>query len=308
MRIAIIGPGAMGLLFGAYLSTANEVTMIGRSREKMDDIKNNGVSVEEIDGTVKDYSMDAVTDTKALAPFDLVMVFTKTGATRAALEQNRNIIDEHTVLLTLQNGMGHENVLKEFAPIERILIGTTKEGSYRKSSRSICHSGVGSTAFGTIAGDCSQYQNVADAFNRSGLECALAPEIKRMIWDKIMINASSSVLSGIFQVPQGCVFTKAHVWNIAKKLIIELCATATADGYAFDAAEQIERIEKHLKAAPGGYTSIYADLKAGNKTEVDVINGAVVAEAHRLGMPVPTHEIIVDMVHGMEEVKETEKL
>ena len=80
----------------------------------------------------------------------------------------------------------------------------------------------------------------------------------------------------------------------------ELCAAATADGYPFDAEEQIARIRLHLQKAPDGFTSIYADLKAGRRTEVDVINGAVVEAGHRHNIPVPTHEFVVELVHAME--------
>ena len=83
-------------------------------------------------------------------------------------------------------------------------------------------------------------------------------------------------------------------------LIRELCAAATADGYPFDAEEQIARIRLHLQKAPDGFTSIYADLKAGRRTEVDVINGAVVEAGHRHNIPVPTHEFVVELVHAME--------
>ena len=80
----------------------------------------------------------------------------------------------------------------------------------------------------------------------------------------------------------------------------ELCAAATAEGYPFDADEQIARIRLHLQKAPDGFTSIYADLKAGRRTEVDVINGAVVAAGRRHNIPVPTHEFVVELVHAME--------
>ena len=88
--------------------------------------------------------------------------------------------------------------------------------------------------------------------------------------------------------------------GLAEKLIRELCAAATADGYSFDAEEQIARIRLHLQKAPDGFTSIYADLKAGRRTEVDVINGAVVEAGHRHNIPVPTHEFVVELVHAME--------
>lgn len=63
---------------------------------------------------------------------------------------------------------------------------------------------------------------------------------------------------------------------------------------------QIARIRLHLQKAPDGFTSIYADLKAGRRTEVDVINGAVVEAGHRHNIPVPTHEFVVELVHAME--------
>jgi 2-dehydropantoate 2-reductase len=300
MKIAVLGSGAMGLLFGAYLSQNNEVTIVGRNQANMDAIKEQGVKVEELDGTSKMYHMNATVSTKDIAPCDLVLLFTKTGDSITALETHPQIIGPDTILMSLQNGMGHENVLRKFVPEERIIIGTTKEGSYRKNPTNICHSGKGNTAFGAIAGDVKRFEKVVETFNTCGFPCEIVSEIKKMIWDKLMINASSSVLSGIFQIPQGQVATNEHIWNIAKKLITEICETATADGYEFDAKEQMDRVYKHLLAAPDGYTSIYADLKAKKKTEVSVINGAVVEAAHRLGVSVPTHEIIVEMVHGLE--------
>lgn len=102
-------------------------------------------------------------------------------------------------------------------------------------------------------------------------------------------------------MPQGYVVTNEHAWNIAKNLITELCAVATADGYPFDSAEQIARIDKHLKAAPDGLTSIYNDLKNHCLTEVSFVNGAVVNAAKRLNIPAPTHEMIVEMVLAMQE-------
>ena len=138
-------------------------------------------------------------------------------------------------------------------------------------------------------------------FAGCGFPCEVCSQVQGMIWDKLMINASSSVLSGILQVAQGYVEQDSHAWTLAEKLIRELCAAATADGYPFDAEEQIARIRLHLQKAPDGFTSIYADLKAGRRTEVDVINGAVVEAGHRHNIPVPTHEFVVELVHAMED-------
>lgn len=300
MKIAIIGPGAMGLLYGGYLSEQEEVLLVGRRPKLMEQILKEGICIRETDGTDKHYYPKAAADTDGMEPADLVILFVKAADSRNALMQAQNLIGPHTYLLTLQNGAGHEALLQEFASQKQILIGTTQQGSYKISDREICHSGKGLTAFGRLDGDMEGLESIRQVFEKAGFPCESQEKVKGMIWNKLMINASTSVLSGLLQTAQGYVAENAYAWKIARALIQEICAAATADGFYFDASEQIARIEKHVKNAPNGYTSIYADLKNHRPTEVDVINGAVVAAGHRLGVPVPTHELIVDLVHAME--------
>lgn len=301
MKIAVIGPGAMGMLFGGYLSRGNDVTLIGRDPERMKQIEENGLVIEETDGTRNVYRPHAAASSAGMEPADLVVLFVKAGASRSALETNRALIGAHTLVLTLQNGMGHEKVLREFAPEENLLIGTTQQGSYRLPDGSVRHSGLGTTSFGAVSGESARFDFVARAFTECGFPCETTDAVRGMVWNKLMINASSSVLSGVLQTTQGYVAENKDAWNIAQALIRELCAVATADGWPFDASEQIGRIRRHLEAAPGGYTSVCADLKAGRRTEVDVITGAVVDAAHRHGVPAPTHETMLSLVHAMEQ-------
>ena len=300
MKIAVIGPGAMGLLFGSYLSQHHDVTLVGTNPAKMQAINQTGVTIREMDGSEHTYRPHATADTSALSPVDLVLVQVKASASEAALTKNKNLIGPETILMTLQNGMGHDALLSRFAAREQIVIGTTQQGSYKLGETAVCHSGLGKTFLGTVTGDSSRFAALAEVFAGCGFPCEVCPQVQGMIWDKLMINASSSVLSGILQVAQGYVEQNPHAWALAEKLIRELCAAATAEGYPFDADEQIARIRLHLQKAPDGFTSIYADLKAGRRTEVDVINGAVVAAGHRHNIPVPTHEFVVELVHAME--------
>lgn len=300
MRIAVIGPGAMGMLFGGYLSKKCDVILVGRNPLKMSVIQKNGVVIKEKDDVENVFYPQATADTEGMSPVDLVILFVKAGESREALEKNRHLIGEDTVLMTLQNGVGHEAMLQEFAPSNQIIIGTTQQGSYKTADNAICHSGGGDTAIGAIVGESQRFEYIAKVFEECGFACQIATKVKGMIWNKLMINASSSVLSGVLQTTQGYVVENEYAWDIAKKLIGEICAVANADGYYFDESEQIQRIEKHLKNAPNGYTSIYADLKEGRKTEVSVINGAVVREGYRLGIEVSTHELMVSLVRAME--------
>lgn len=301
MKIILVGPGAMGLLFGGYLSQKNEVTLLGRNADKMESIKENGVHIREADGSEKVFHPFVAAKSDQLTEADLVLLFVKAGDSRAALESVKHIIGRNTFLMTLQNGAGHEKLLLEYAPKEQVIIGTTNQGSYKINDFTVCHSGLGDTAMGVLDGVTADLRAVERTFNECGFPSSLNNKVKGMIWNKLMINASSSVVSGILQMPQGYVAKNSFAWSLAKKLISEMCEVASADGYPFDAAEQTERIKKHLNNAPGGYTSIYADLKAGRKTEVSVINGAVVEAGKRLGIEVHSHEMILDIVRAMEE-------
>ncbi|MBP5224839.1 MAG: 2-dehydropantoate 2-reductase [Lachnospiraceae bacterium] len=300
MRIAILGPGAMGLLFGAYLSKEHEVTLYGRSEENMERIRQEGVLVTEKDGTENVYRPDARTASSGSVPADLVVLFTKAGASETALESHKALIGPETVLMTLQNGAGHEALLKRYAKEEMIMLGTTQEGSFRADPRHILHSGAGVTAMGPVTGCAERFQAVADAFSGCGFETVLSGSVQYMIWNKLMINASSSVLTAVFQMPQGYIYENKDAWELCKRLIREICAVAEADGYHFDEEEQIARLEKHLTTQGAGRPSISVDIKNHQRTEVNVINGSVLAAAHRLGVPVPTHEIIVRVVKGLE--------
>ena len=114
MKTAVIGPGSMGLLFGGKLSRNTEVILIGSNAERVRAINNDHITIKR-DGQAQTYSVRAFTGGTAEGPVDLIILFTKAYITRRALEQNAQLIGENTLILTLQNGAGHEEILQEFA-------------------------------------------------------------------------------------------------------------------------------------------------------------------------------------------------
>ncbi len=300
MKIAIIGPGSMGLLYGAYLSKSNEVFLFGKNSDNMNKVAQFGITVNEKDGSTANYKVFATANPNEIGVVDLAIVFVKAYNSMEALNNCKEIIGNNTILMTLQNGLGNEAALLKFACKDNIIVGNTNQGSSRNSCNEIYHSGLGDTFLGVVSGEASRFENIRANFEKCGFPCEISNDVKKVIWNKLMINASSSVLSGILQTPQGYVVNNQNAFEIAKKLIDEMCQVATADGYMFDKTEQLERLKNHLLNAPDGLTSIYSDIKNGRKTEVDMINGAVVSIAKQLGINVPTHENVVNIVKAME--------
>ncbi len=306
MKIAVIGPGAMGLLFGGKLAACADVILIGNNVRNLEEINKNGVTIKRGDSSVT-RMVPAYLEGSCKELADVVILFTKAYQIRDVLSENRGLIGPDTMLLTLQNGAGHDRVMREFADPAHVLIGTTKQGSYRESTSVIVNSGLGETVFGGVAAagekepDRTRLEELCGVFESAGFPCSVSDNIRFEVWNKLMINASSSVLSGVLQMPQGYVAENENAWAICEELIREICAAAAGDGAIFNPEQQILRVREHLRNAPGGYTSIYADLKTGRKTEADFICGAVVRAAKNQGLRVPVQETLLRLVHAMEE-------
>ncbi len=303
MKIDILGAGAMGCLFGALLSRAHEVRLVDPNREKLALLREKGVTVLEPDGSSFTAFPGLRTPEKADTPPELLLIFVKSSAERAALAAVKPSLGPDTLLLTLQNGMGHEKAMGETADPACILLGATQHNASLQSVGVVRHGGAGYTQIGALAGSGERAEAVASAFTAAGIETAARADVRAVIWRKLFMNASASALTGVFRCPLGEVADNPHIWTLCQKLIGEAVAVARAEGYAFEEEEIREEICGHLLRSRGGITSVYADLASGRRTEVDAITGAVAALGRRLGVPVSVSETITEIIHALEERK-----
>lgn len=301
MNIVILGAGAMGTLFGSNLSTHNKVWLVEINKQRAEYLAANGVRIREPEGSLREFRPKVITSTAGMSPADLVIVFVKSMFTEDALRASRNVIGPNTYLMTLQNGTGHEEKLLGFADEKQIIIGTTQHNSSVLSEGYINHGGGGKTSIGLLSGDQHRLQTVAQAFRMCGFDCAVCENIKQQIWQKLFLNTAASSLTALLQVPLSYILENPYACSLMETLAGEAVAVCNAEGYAsFDAQTVIADIKSVLSRSKGGYTSIYADIRSGVKTEVDTISGSVVRLAHRLGIPAPYHEMTVALIHAME--------
>ena len=301
MKIAIIGAGAMGSIYGGHLSLNNEVYLIDTNETVVNHINENGLILDE-DGKSNIYRPKAVTNSKDMPVMDLVVLFVKSLYSRAALESNKNIIGKDTYLLTLQNGSGHEDILGEFVDSEHIIIGTTEDNGAVLGVGHIRRGGVGNTNVGMVLEDRVKIlPKIKSAFDCCGFNVKIHENIQQLIWNKLFTNVSLSAVTGILQVKIGYIRSNEYAWNMTKALIHEAVEVAHKLGLEADEEKIVKEVENVSVKSPEGITSICADLSAGRKTEVDTISGSVVRAAKKAGVNVPTHEFVVNMVHAMED-------
>lgn len=301
MRIAVIGAGAMGSIYGGHLSLENDVYLVDTNQAIVDKINSEGLVLQE-NGKDNVYHPTAVTSTEGLEPMDLVILFVKALFSKPALNGNKGVIGENTYLMTLQNGSGHEDILGEFVPQDHIIIGTTEDNGALLGPGHVRHGGNGKTNIGMLTEDTAAFlPRVKETLDACGFNGCIHENIQQLIWDKLFTNVSLSAVTGVLQVPIGYIASNAYAWKMTCSLIHEAVEVAHAMGLKADEAEITEKVRQTSVNSPEGITSICADLRDGRKTEVNTISGSVVRAAAKVNVAVPSHEMIVNMVHAMEE-------
>lgn len=300
MKIAVIGAGAMGSIYGGHLSLHNDVTLIDTNPKVIETVQQNGLKIEE-NGQENIYRPSAAVSCEGMEPVDLIILFVKALYSKAAMSGNRNLIGPNTYVMTLQNGSGHEDILGEFVPQDHIIIGTTEDNGAVLGFGHIRHGGVGNTNVGMLTEDKENFLNkLKESFDSCGFNVRIHPNIQQLIWDKLFTNVSLSAVTAVLQVNIGYIAANEYAWQMTMALLHEAVETAHALGLEADEEKLAEKIKATSLGSPEGVTSICADIRAGRKTEVDTISGSVVRAAHKAGVPVPVHEFVVNTIHALE--------
>jgi 2-dehydropantoate 2-reductase len=302
MRIAVIGAGAMGSIYGGHLSLHNDVYLVDTNQAVVDAVNANGLTLEE-NGQDNVYHPTAVTSTADLEPVDLIILFVKALFSKAALGGNKHLIGPNTYVLTLQNGSGHEDILSEFVAQDHIIIGTTEDNGAVLGMGHIRHGGKGNTNVGMLVPDEAGFlPKLKEAFDACGFNVRIHDNIQQLIWDKLFTNISLSAVTGVLKCDIGFIAADEYAWKLTTQLIKEAVAVAHGLGLEADEEAIIKKVRETSEGSPNGVRSICADMRVGRKTEVDTISGSVVRAAAKCGMAVPSHEFIVNMIHAMEDM------
>lgn len=301
MKIAVIGAGAMGSIYGGRLSLHNEVCLVDTKQEVVNTVNEQGLRLEE-NGEDIVFRPKATTNSSEFGTADLVILFVKALFSKAALTGNRGLIGPDTYLLTLQNGSGHEDILGEFVSQDHIIIGTTEDQGTVLGMAHIRHGGAGNTNLGMLVPDEKGILGtLKETFDACGFHVKLHENIQQLIWNKLFTNVSLSALTAVLQVKMGFIAENEHAFAMTKRLIHEAAEVAHAMGLEADEEALIASVEATSKRTPDGVTSICADLEKGRRTEVDTISGSVVRAAKKVGVEAPCHEFLVHMIHAMED-------
>lgn len=303
MKICILGAGSLGCAIGGVLAEAgSDVTLINRSKAHVEAMNRTGLRLRrgESERTVK---VKAATGCQGVGRADLVIVLVKSFHTREAMQAAAPLLGEGTVVLSLQNGLGHEDILAEIAGHSRILAGKTYAGGMLLGPGHVVDGTRGKpTIIGELDGTLSKrVRRIADEFNRAGLQTTISSNIMGTIWDKLLVNVATGALSGITGLPYGGLYNVPEVRDCALAAVAEAMAVAEASGVKLSIEEPRDAWLKAAEGLPAQFkASMLQSLEKGSRTEIDFINGSVVRWGERCGVPTPVNRALVAGIKGIE--------
>jgi 2-dehydropantoate 2-reductase len=303
MKIAVLGGGgAMGGMFGGYLARAGEdVALIDVSNEAVEAINARGLVVEAKDGSLATIPVRASSDPRDVGPVDLIVNFVKCYSTEAAIRSAAPLIGETTAILTLQNGWGNADRIAAIAGPSHVMVGLTYNSGTLLAPGRIKHSGIGLTVVGELDGTASpRLEAAAAAFRRAGLETIASSRIVDEIWKKLALNVCTLPTSALLRFPAHELIQHPEMLDLMRGLLAEVAAVARPQGINLDEAERWMAIVGLLEKAVGARASMLQDVEAGRRTEIDVVNGAIVEAGRRLSVPTPLNDAMVWLVKSLQ--------
>ncbi|HTK35298.1 MAG TPA: 2-dehydropantoate 2-reductase [Caulobacteraceae bacterium] len=305
MNIAILGAGAMGSLFGGLLAEAGaQVVLIDVDQAYIDAVQAQGLRLETDQGDRRIRQLTALRPEQATTVPNLLIVFTKSLHSRAALGGVQRLIGPDTHLMTLQNGLGNVEVLQEFAPVERLLVGVTTWPADVAAPGHVHSHGEGAVRFGTVDGVARPFaQEIARLFDQAGLRGKLEPAIWPAIWEKLAFNAALNCLCTIAGCSVDRLSSVPGGEALALAVADEVIAVAQSQGVAADGAKAKANIVHAIATHVGHDPSMLKDLKARRPTEVEAIAGAAAAAGRGAGIDVARTEALLVLVRLTEKLR-----
>jgi len=295
MRIYVLGAGSIGSLLGALLARAgNDVLLIGRE-EQVKAVNENGLKVTGIE----EFKVKPKASLYALdEPPDLLLLTTKSYSTKTALECARNCIGPETWVLSVQNGLGNEELALKITP--NVIGGITTNGAMLVDWGVVRWTGKGITVIGKYpTGKAEFVEEVARVFNGAGIETSITENAVGWKWAKAIVNSVINGLGTVLEVKNGALRDVPELEGISIEIAREGCMVAQQLGIEFE-VHPLELLWDTIERTKENYNSTLQDIMRGRKTEVDYIHGKIVEYAHSVGLEAPRNELLWALIKAKE--------
>lgn len=301
MKTVMIGPGAMGSLFGGLLTrSGQDLWLVGYKKDQVETIRSAGLTLEDREGS-QVIPMRATPDVTSAGKADLVIFFVKTYDTEKAVSDSLVLEKEDTIFLTLQNGLGNEEAICKKVDPKKVMLGVTGHGATLLRPGHVRHAGWGKTFIGELDHRITDRAlRIARMFCDAGIETEVSSNIHEEVWGKLLVNVGINALTALTGFKNGQLLDYPETARLMENLVVEAAEVARRKGVRIK-EDPAERTRKAAAATRENRSSMGQDFDHRRKTEIEAINGAVVREAQSLGIPVPFNQALTDLVKAIEK-------
>lgn len=306
MKVLILGAGAVGLTLAAKLSSVCDVHAVCRRRHA-DRIKGEGFKMTGIWGELT--CRFSCSETAPEEDYDYIFITSKSTATLSICEQFSDIIMGREVI-SMQNGLGNEEIIAGYT--DKVIGGTIITG-FEWAGDAQVHVSVetGPMNLGRFpSGLDDSIFRLAELVRSAGIQVSATDNIMSSVWSKVLYNSALNPLGAVMGVPYGKL-EDPHAWNIIENIVKEAFMITRAEGVVLpwkNAEEYLAFLHDfQLPNTAEHHSSMYQDISAGRKTEIDFLNGAIVRRAEKLHLEAPYNNFISEQICFMEALQ-AEKL
>lgn len=300
MRVAVLGAGAMGSIFGAALARSGaDVAFFDNRAEVAEAINRDGLRLSGVLGDIT-LRAPATTDVGALGKVDVALVLVDSTATAEVAAIAAQCLDAAGYALTLQNGIGNWEALAERLGVQRVLAGSTFNSGASLGPGRTAHTNLGPTVIGEIDGRISERASaIARLFESAGLPFEVSDNVVGHVWSKFVHNCAINPVAALTGLRSGEIARTKAAASILDGLLEEILAVVAAVGIELPEADPGKHIRDHCWERYNA-PSMLQHLQSGRRTEIDALNGALVRRAKELGLAVPVNETIVLAIKARE--------
>lgn len=290
-RIAVVGSGGVGGYFGGLLARAGlDVHFLARGAH-LNAIKENGLKVISCQGDFA-VKVNAVDDPATTGRCDIILFCVKSFDTQSMAEIIKPLVHRSTVIISLQNGVENEEILGNILGQEKVMGGVSFIGSRIKAPGIILHTAAGSLTFGEMAGGLSDRGlYLLRLFESAGIEATLSDNIKKVMWQKMVLNCGFNAITALTGRTVGEVLSVSEGRGLVKKAMDEVLRVAK--GMGIPLREDLpEKTIAHTEKQGEIRTSMLVDMENGREVEIEALNGAVSRQARKLGLQTPVNDTL----------------
>ena len=302
MKIAIVGAGAMGSLFGSLLAeSGNEVWLCDIREDHIRAVERYGLKIES-EAEARKVWLNATTSPDQIGKCELVLIFVKSTQTESAAKTAARLADRNGFVMTLQNGMGNADTIAGYVETKRIIAGTTSQGATLLGAGNIRHAGKGPTFIGPWGGTAEEFEiarQTAALFTQARIETTAVEDVRPVIWDKLLVNVGINAITALTGIKNGQILDLESTRKLSSIAVEEAAAVARAQGIQIR-EDPIAHVFQVAEATAPNRSSMGQDADHRRPTEIGSINGFIVSEADRMGLTAPVNRTLTALVETME--------